>query len=61
MIQQDFIREGDEDNLISAQVTGRQINMMEFTRMIEKIRYLHNLKQKQKEGWAEQPEIKINI
>ncbi len=35
--------------------------MMEFNRMIEKIRYTHNQKQKQKDSWNENPEININI
>ena len=30
VIQQDLIKEGDETNMISAQVTARQINMMDF-------------------------------
>jgi len=43
VIRQDFVKEG-EDDLISAQVTGRSINMMEFSRMIEKLRYQHSQK-----------------
>jgi len=44
VIQQDFIREGDEDNMISAQMTGRSVNMMELSRTIEKLRHAHFLK-----------------
>ena len=55
IIQQDFIREGDEDNMISAQITGRSVNMMEFSRMIEKMRYAHNQKKQEKEEWDASP------
>lgn len=41
MVQQDLIKEGREDGLMTQQVTGRQLNMMEFTRMIERLRHQH--------------------
>ena len=41
MVQQDLIKEGQEESLMTQQVTGRQLNMMEFTRMIEKLRHSH--------------------
>ena len=53
IIQQDFIRDGDEDNMISAQITGRSVNMMEFSRMIEKLRYAHIEKKAEKEKFRE--------
>ena len=55
IIQQDFIREGDEDNMISAQITGRSVNMMEFSRMVEKMKYAHIQKKEDKEEWNEKP------
>lgn len=61
VIQQDFIREGDEDNMISAQMTGRSVNMMELSRTIEKLRHAHFQKQTEKERWNEAPQVNINI
>ena len=39
IVQQDFIKEGNEENMLSAQVTRRSVNVMEFNRMIEKLKY----------------------
>ena len=61
VIQQDFIREGDEDNMISAQMTGRSVNMMELSRTFEKLRHALFLKQGEKERWNEAPQVNINI
>jgi hypothetical protein len=41
--------------MISAQITGRSVNMMEFSRMIEKMRYSHNQKKIEKEEWDGNP------
>ena len=35
--------------------------MMEFNRMIEKMRYAHNQKQQEKDQWNQNPAIKVNI
>jgi|TARA_B110000285_G_C15115245_1_gene613653 hypothetical protein len=47
--------------MISAQITGRSVNMMEFSRMIEKMRYAHNQKKQEKEEWDGNPQVDINI
>ena len=47
--------------MISAQITGRSVNMMEFSRMIEKMRYAHNQKKEEKEEWDANPQVDINI
>jgi len=39
IVQQDFIKDGNEENMLSAQVTRRSVNVMEFNRMIEKLKY----------------------
>lgn len=60
IIQKDL--QGEEGNAkITAQVTGRSVNMMEFSRMIEKIRYNHKLQQQRKESFKENPQVKIDI
>jgi hypothetical protein len=35
--------------------------MMEFSRMIEKLRYVHTQQQREKENWNKKPEFKVNI
>ena len=35
--------------------------MMEFSRIIEKLRYAHSQKQQEKEKWNDKPEVQINI
>lgn len=47
--------------MISAQVTGRQQSNFEMTKNIEKLRYAHGQKQKEKDQWNLNPQIKINI
>ena len=61
MVQQDLVAAGDEENLLTQQVTGRQLNMMEFQRMIEKLRHQHALKAKQKDEFNEAPKLQINL
>ena len=39
IVQQDFIKDGNEENMLSAQVTRRSVNVMEFNRMVEKLKY----------------------
>ena len=34
---------------------------MEFSRIIEKLRYSHSQKQQEKEKWNEHPQVQINI
>lgn len=60
VVRQDLIREEGKDD-ISAQITGRSVNMMEFSRMIEKLRYVHTQQQRDKESWNKKPEFKVNI
>lgn len=47
--------------MISAQITGRSVNMMEFSRMIEKLRYAHIQQKEEKEKWNEAPHVHVNI
>lgn len=44
VVRQDLLREEGKDE-ISAQITGRSMNMMDFSRMIEKLKYSHTVKQ----------------
>ena len=60
VVRQDLIREEGKDD-ISAQITGRSVNMMEFSRMIEKLRYVHTQQQRDKDNWNKKPEFKVNI
>ena len=41
VVRQDLLREEGKDE-ISAQVTGRSMNMIDFSRMIEKLKYAYN-------------------
>ena len=43
--------------MISAQITGRSVNMMEFSRMVEKMKYAHIQKKEEKEEWNEKPQM----
>jgi hypothetical protein len=61
MVQQDLIKEGRADGLMTQQVTGRQLNMMEFTRMIEKLRHQHLETAKQKEEFIKAPKVTVNL
>ena len=49
VIRQELIKNEDNENMISAQITGRSINMMNFTKMVEKLRYQFKQTQKDKE------------
>ena len=60
VVRQDLLREEGKDE-ISAQITGRSVNMMEFSRMIEKLRYVHTQQQREKDNWNKKPEFKVNI
>lgn len=60
VVRQDLLREEGKDE-ISAQITGRSMNMMDFSRMIEKLKYAHSLKQQEKEQFNKAPKININI
>ena len=61
IVQQDFIKEGEEDNMLSAQVTRRSVNVMEFNSMIEKLKYQHSEKLQQKESFNQNPQLQVNI
>jgi len=37
------------------------MNMMDFSRMIEKLRYSHTVKQQEKEQFNKAPKVNINI
>ena len=43
--------------MISAQITKRSVNMMEFGRMIEMLRYQHSQQQLDKEKWNTNPQV----
>jgi hypothetical protein len=60
VIRQDFIKDGDKD-MISAQITGRSTNMMDFSRMLERLKTSIDREAEQKEQFAKSPSVKINI
>lgn len=51
VIRQDFIKEGDKDG-ISAQITGRSTNMMDFSRMLERIKHQMDKQAEDKDQWT---------
>lgn len=60
MIRQDFEKEGTSDE-ISAQITGRSTNMMEFSRMLEKMKQSMDHTAEAKDQFTKNPQVKINI
>lgn len=60
VIRQDFVKEGTDD-LISAQITGRSTNMMDFSRMLERMNSNINKQAEAKDQFTKNPSIKVNI
>ena len=60
VIRKDFASEGTTDE-ISAQITGRSTNMMEFSRMLEKMKQSMDHQNEANDEFSKQAQIKINI
>jgi hypothetical protein len=60
VVRQDFQKDGQED-LISAQVTGRSTNLMDFSRMLERMKTNIDKQAAAKEDYIKDPKIKVNI
>lgn len=54
VVRQDMLKDGNNEEM-SAQVTGRSMNLMDFNRMIEKLKVANARKQEEKDQWNQKP------